>query len=59
MYPIQITPQARFESASGSALRGLTAPWWLHQNQEDRDAAVTLAWEWWWVYGGRENSTGF
>jgi len=29
-----------FESASGSALRGLTAPWWLHQNQEDRDAAV-------------------
>lgn len=29
-----------FESASGSALRGLTAPWWLHQNKEDRDAAV-------------------
>eukprot|EP00435_Cladocopium_sp_Y103_P008452 s3694_g2.t1 len=29
-----------FESASGSALRGLTAPWWLRQDQEDRDAAV-------------------
>ena len=30
----------RFESASGTVLRSLFAPWWLQQNEEDKEASV-------------------
>lgn len=30
----------RFESASGTVLRSLFAPWWLQQNEEDKEASA-------------------
>lgn len=34
-----------FESASGTVLRSLFAPWWLQQNEEDKEASVVDALE--------------